>query len=81
MNPNEKAIELVSKYSNLIIHFPYFDSVDGSCIDSGYMTYNSAIDCALIEVKEIQAQIKQWGIVSVKTYWNQVKTELNNMKL
>jgi methylase of polypeptide subunit release factors len=48
----EEAIELVEKYVNQPINFPYMDSVDDQCIGSGYMTYRSAKQCALIAVDE-----------------------------
>lgn len=39
----EKAQELVEKYLNTIIQFPYIDSEDGNCIGTGYMTHNSDV--------------------------------------
>jgi hypothetical protein len=51
--PKEFAQELVEKYLNLPIHFPYIDSEDGQCIGSGYMTWKSAKESAKIAVQEI----------------------------
>jgi hypothetical protein len=48
MTPKEKAKELVNKFVDQPINFPYIDTEDGQCIGSGYMTYNSAKQCALI---------------------------------
>lgn len=53
MNAKEKANELVEKYLNTIIHFPYIDTEDGNCIGTGYMTHNSAVRCAINAVDEI----------------------------
>lgn len=53
ISPQEKAKELVGKYLNTIIHFPYIDTEDSNCIGTGYMTHNSAVRCALIAVEEI----------------------------
>ena len=53
MNAKEKAKELVEKYLNTIIHFPYIDTEDGNCIGTGYMTHNSAVRCAINAVDEI----------------------------
>ena len=73
MKAKEKATELVEKYLNTIIHFPYIDSEDGNCIGTGYMTHISAVRCALSLVEEMikehtwktstafeNAQLKKW---------------------
>lgn len=46
----EKAKELVEQFYNQPINFPYVDSEDGRCIGAGYMTHNTAKQCALIAV-------------------------------
>jgi hypothetical protein len=53
MTAKEKAKELVDKYLNTIIHFPYIDTENGDCIGTGYMTHQSAIGCALIACDEV----------------------------
>ena len=53
MNAKEKAQELVEKYLNTIIHFPYIDTEDGNCIGTGYMTHQSAVRCSINAVDEI----------------------------
>lgn len=53
MTPTQKAKELIEKFESLPISFPYIDTVDGQCIGSGYMTHNSAIECAIIAVTAI----------------------------
>ena len=85
MTPKEKADELIEKFLNQPIHFPYIDTVDKQCIGSGYMTYYSAVKCAIIAVDEI---IYQWDYVDTYLanlggefnpnlrYWQEVKTEL-----
>ena len=73
MNTKEIAKDLVEKYLNQPINFPYIDSEDGQCIGAGYMTYKSAKDCALIYVDGMikehtwkfptafeNAQLKRW---------------------
>lgn len=52
-NAKEKANELVEKYLNIVIHFPYIDTEDGNCIGTGHMTYYSAVNCAIKAVEEI----------------------------
>lgn len=81
--PKEKAKELVEKYLNTIIHFPYIDTEDGSCIGTGYMTHNSAVRCAIISVEEmlnVQSCLYSYNtgnsFVSHKEYWTLVKEEL-----
>jgi hypothetical protein len=56
MTPKEKAEELIQKYLNTPINFPYIDTQDGQCIGAGYMTHKSAIQCAIIAVDEILKQ-------------------------
>jgi len=79
MNPKEKAAELIEKYLNTIIHFPYIDTEDGNCIGTGYMTYNSAKDCAIIAVDEILEAI-DWHDHETPNkeidFWQEVKKEL-----
>jgi hypothetical protein len=54
MSPEEiKADELIKGFLRQPIGFPYEDSQDGTCYGSGYMTYNSAVKCAILSVKEI----------------------------
>ena len=87
MTPKEKAAELVEKYLNTIIHFPYIDTEDGNCIGTGYMTHNSAVRCAINAVDEIlnnncgtntdgQQACKE-EIYCDEYFWNDVKSELN----
>jgi hypothetical protein len=80
MTPQEKAKELVEKYLDTIIHFPYIDTEDGNCIGAGYMTHNSAKQCALIAVDEILGAIKEifetLDTIEEKKYWQEVKQEL-----
>ena len=53
MTEKETAKELIEKYLNQPINFPYIDTVDKQCIGAGYMTYKSAVKCAIIAVDEI----------------------------
>ena len=79
MTPKEKANELIEKFLNQPINFPYIDTVDKQCIGSGYMTYNSAVKCAIIAVDEIITAnpISHVGNSTIK-YWQAVKQELEN---
>ena len=86
----EKANELIDKFLNLPIHFPYIDSDGDQCISTGYMTYYSAVDCAIIEVDEILKSIPTvvlaqcYGAAQFENpdilYWRSVKKELENLK-
>jgi hypothetical protein len=81
MTPKEKAKELVEKYLNTIIHFPYIDTEDGNCIGTGYMTHNSAVRCAINAVDEI-IECTRNGLGTTKfskEYWEQVKEELKKL--
>ena len=83
-SPKEKAKELVNKYLNKAIHFPYIDTQDGRCIATGYMTFVSAKQCALIAVDEILALNLQYsdieyGGINSYEFWEQVKTEIENI--
>lgn len=79
MTPKEKAVELVDKFLNQPINFPYIDTEDGQCIGSGYITYYSAKQCALIAVDElisVCSQVEPWlGL----NYWNEVKQEIEKL--
>lgn len=81
MTPKEKANELIEEYINLPINFPYIDTIDKQCIGSGYMTYNSAVKCAIIAVDEI-IKANPYSHVGNSTikFWQSVKTELETLK-
>ena len=85
MTPKEKANELIEKFLNQPINFPYIDTVDKQCIGSGYMTYNSAVKCAIIEVNEIIKELHNIEInynlnfhSDLLPFYNEVKQELEN---
>lgn len=84
MTPKEKANELIDKYLNLPINFPYIDTIDKQCIGSGYMTYYSAVKCAIVAVDEIINAMKMSyhsNSLSIDiAYWQSVKTELEKLK-
>ena len=71
MTAKEKANELVEKFLTQPINFPYIDTVDKQCIGSGYMTYKSAVSCAIIAVDEILEQID-----TIDTYLGNLKEQL-----
>jgi hypothetical protein len=83
LTPKEKAKQLIDRYLNEEINFPYIDSEDGRCIGAGYMTYNSAKQCALIAVDEI---LNNFGLISMGKqhycayytiqYYEEVKKEI-----
>ena len=76
MTPTEKANELIDKYVKLRITFPYIDMQDGECIGNGYMTYTSAIKCALLEANEIlNLNVCWWDESLVKAYPEKYKPE------
>ena len=81
MTPKEKANELIEEYLNLPINFPYIDTIDKQCIGSGYMTYYSAVKCAIIAVDEI-IKANPYSHVGNSTikFWQSVKTELETLK-
>ena len=80
--PKEKAKELIEKYLNLPINFPYIDTIDKQCIGSGYMTYYSAVKCAIIAVDEIIDELKREPYANYEriVFWQSVKTELETLK-
>ena len=84
MTPKEKANELIEKYIDLPINFPYIDTIDKQCIGSGYMTYYSAVKCAIIAVDEmieiLKTDYESERLVYTLYYWQSVKTELELLK-
>ena len=78
-----KAKELVERYLNIIIHFPYTDTEDGYCIGTGYMTHNSAVRCAKIAVEEIKEEMRDYCDYNHHqdrmNYWQEVLNCLNRM--
>jgi len=81
MTHEQKANERIEKYLNTPIDFPYIDTEDGQCIVSGYMTYKSAVRCAIDEAEEMILQFKEsdslFATNFLANYWQEVKTELN----
>jgi len=61
MKAKEKAKDIVEKYLNQPINFLYVDSADGQCIGAGYMTYRSAISCALISIDELIDELQSYN--------------------
>lgn len=82
MTPKEKAEKLVLQYVNQFIHFPYIDTGDGHCIGTGYMTHQSAKQCALIATDEIIDAI-DWHKFETPNeqlnYWGEVKQEIEKL--
>ena len=80
MTPKEKANELIEKFLNQPINFPYIDTVDKQCIGSGYMTYYSAVKCAIITVDEIIDELKREPYNNYERIisWQSVKQQLEN---
>lgn len=78
MTPKEKARELVVKYLDLAIEFPYIDKQDGNCIGNGYMTYNSAKQCALAAVDETIEAVKYLDDES-ESFWKEVEEEIEKL--
>ena len=79
MTPKEKALELVDKYKELEI--TTLGCGDGNpCIIKNTMIYNSAKQCALIAVDEVlNNEYGSLNYASDISYWQQVKTEINNL--
>ena len=88
MTPKEKSNELIEKFLNKPINFPYIDTVDKQCIGSGYMTYKSAVKCAIIAVEEIIKELLKVEVmihpdfqsifVQKIEFWQEVKQQLEN---
>ena len=74
--PKEKAKELIEKYLECEIDFPYIDTEDGHCVGTGYMTYKSAVKCALISLDIIINDNPN----IYDSYRNQVKEEIKKLK-
>jgi hypothetical protein len=82
MTPKEKAKELVDKFVDQPINFPYIDTGDGQCIGSGYMTHNSAKQCALIACRELKRQWIELNYIkgpAETNYWDSVKEEIKKL--
>lgn len=85
MTPQEKAQELIDKYLNAVMHFPYIDSEDGRCIGTGYMVFQSAKQCALIAIEEVLSAIKNYQADDpefqemYENYYEQIKAEINKL--
>jgi len=82
MTPKEKAEQLVNKFVNQPIDFPYIDTEDDHCIGSGYMTHNSAKQCALIACRELKRQWIELNYIkgpAETNYWDSVKEEINKL--
>ena len=85
MTPKEKAIKLLSKYFSQISGIQIsFISKNITCFNSTDSYYNSAKQCALIAVDEIDAAIDfDWMEVQnldrVHNFWNEVKQEIEKL--
>ena len=79
MTPKEQAEKLVLQFVNQAINFPYIDTQDGHCIGSGYMTYNSAKQCALIAVEEIWRELESERVFEKYDFWQQVRQEIEKL--
>jgi len=89
MAAKEKAKELRNKYTRIKVYITALDS-DGERIGAiGYMSYESAKQCAIIAVDEIIKAIPYYvameGYGSAKfnnpdiAFWQEVKTELEKL--
>lgn len=78
MEPIETAKELIDKFVNQPINFPYIDTEDGQCIGAGYMTYKSAKDCALIYVN---GMIREHTCFFPGSFENAQKAKWESIKL
>jgi hypothetical protein len=79
----EIAKELIEKFVNQPISFPYIDTRDGQCIGAGYMTYKSAKDCALIYadgmIKEHTWKLSTSFENAQKAKWESIKLALMSL--
>ena len=69
MTPKEKAKQLINKFTFASIYF--VDKEQGAIINAKF--------CAKLAVDEILNQIDNWGIISVKGYWQRVKQEIEKL--
>jgi len=82
MTPKEKAEQLVNKFVNQPIDFPYIYTENDYCIGSGYMTHNSAKQCALIACRELKRQWIELNYIkgpAEANYWDSVKEEIEKL--
>jgi len=86
MTPQQKALELVDKYRELVISAPYVDSEDDSCIAETWMLTRSAKQCALIVVDQIVleqckgSELKDPRYQDERLmYWQEVKQEIEKL--
>jgi len=83
MKPSDKAKELVKKFKTYAIDMPI--SYESNVVINGYITFESAKQCALIAVEELINESDGYSVTlgrgnkypTDKEYWNEVKTEIN----
>jgi hypothetical protein len=86
MTHQQQAAELIERFVNQPINFPFIDSDNDHCVGSGYMTYKSAVKCALVAVDVLMNNLlgkefcfKDGEPVGDYKYWQAVKDELNRL--
>jgi len=80
MKASEKAKELVKKFKTSAIEIPLGDGTND--VINGYITFESAKQCALITVDEILDAINWHDFETPNKeieYWNEVKTEIEKL--
>jgi hypothetical protein len=79
MTPKEKAKELVDKFEPYVIRYTQDDVVGYLSEETPILEYQK--QCALIAVDEIidSFTIKNYSDVNNYEYWNEVKTEIENL--
>jgi len=79
MTAKQEAEELVNKFVKQPIDFPYIDAEHDHCIGSGYMTHNSAKQCAHIAMNKLLEYSKAHGFIGLTEHYKQVKIEIENL--
>lgn len=83
MKPKEKAVELVQKYLKIEFNVLHTDCEGDRAVATGSCTTMGAKQCALICVDEILNEFSEIVVPGVEfeyiTYWNEVKTEIQNL--
>ena len=74
----DDAKKLVDEFVNTPIDFPYIDTEDGRCVGSGYMTYKSAVKCALICAKMCREEILNFDN-GCQYYWDEMISKIESL--
>jgi hypothetical protein len=68
MSPKSKAEELIAHFNSIQIG----ETTNGEPVYLGQNNPNEVKNCVYITILEIKKQADNWGVKSVRKYWNDV---------